>query len=52
MAILTGPATLRRFLVVGDIPPGFRDTYRERLGEYAFRTPPVETGREEIEGWF
>ncbi|TNE89962.1 MAG: hypothetical protein EP330_09905 [Deltaproteobacteria bacterium] len=51
MAILSGALTVRRFLVVGDVPEGFRDTYRDRLNEYAFVEPPIEKGKEPTEGW-
>ena len=51
MAILSGAMTVRRFRVVGDVPENFRDVYRERLDEYAFRERPNEMGKEEVEGW-
>jgi DNA recombination-dependent growth factor C len=51
MGILSGPMTVRRFRVVGTVPEGFRDTWKESLADNAFRQPPVETGKEEIEGW-
>jgi DNA recombination-dependent growth factor C len=51
MGILSGALTARRFRVLGDVPEGFRDAYRERLGEFAFRDPPHEPGKQEIEGW-
>jgi recombination associated protein RdgC len=51
VAILSGAMTVRRFKVVGDVPDGFRDRYREQLEEFAFRERPVEQGKEEVEGW-
>jgi recombination associated protein RdgC len=51
MAILSGALTVRRFHVVGDVPDGFRETYRDRLNEFAFVEPPVERGKEPTEGW-
>ncbi len=51
MGILSGALTVRRFRVLGEVPEGFRERYRERLNDYAFRTPPTEVGKEELEGW-
>ena len=51
MGILSGALSVRRFRVVGTIEDGWRDSFRERLQEFAFRTPPQEVGKEEIEGW-
>ncbi|MCO4744103.1 MAG: recombination-associated protein RdgC [Proteobacteria bacterium] len=51
MAILSGALTVRRFRVLGDVPDGFRDSYRDRLNEYGFKEPAVETGKEATEGW-
>jgi DNA recombination-dependent growth factor C len=51
MGLLTGAMTVRRFRVVGDLPPGWRDTYRDRLNAMAFREPAGRQGKEEIEGW-
>lgn len=51
MAILSGAMTVRRYRVVGAQPDNWRDVYRERLEEFAFREPPNETGKEEHEGW-
>ncbi len=51
MGILTGALTARRFRVIGDVPEGFADVYRDRLNEYAFHEPPNEPGKLEIEGW-
>lgn len=42
---------MRRFRVLGDVPEGFRDTYRAQLNDQAFRDPPNEPGKQEIEGW-
>jgi DNA recombination-dependent growth factor C len=51
MAILSGAMSVRRFRVLGDVPEGFRELYRERLNEFAFRTPASGVGKDEIEGW-
>ncbi|MBW1879267.1 MAG: recombination-associated protein RdgC [Deltaproteobacteria bacterium] len=51
MGILSGVLTVRRFRVLGEVPEGFRESYRERLNAYAFREPPNEQGKQEIEGW-
>ena len=51
MGITSGALSVRRFRVVGDLPEGWRELFRERLQEHAFKTPPHEVGKEEIEGW-
>jgi recombination associated protein RdgC len=51
MGIISGAITVRRFKVVGSVPEEFRELYRERLQEHAFREPAVPAGKEEVEGW-
>jgi DNA recombination-dependent growth factor C len=51
MGILSGALTVRRFRVSGDVPEGFREAYRDQLNAYAFREPPNEQGKQEVEGW-
>ena len=51
MGILSGAMSVRRFRVVGALPEGWRELYRERLEEFSFKTPPHDVGKEEIEGW-
>ncbi len=51
MGLLNGAMTVRRFRVVGDLPAGWRETYRDRLNEFAFREPTQAAGKEEYEGW-
>jgi DNA recombination-dependent growth factor C len=51
MGILAGAMTIARFRVEGDLVDNWRDIYRDRLQEHAFREPPVDTGTEEVEGW-
>lgn len=51
MGVLSGPMTARRFRVIGDLPDGWRDLFRDKLGEFAFREPPGGVGKEEVEGW-
>lgn len=51
MGIVSGSLTIARFRVVGELPEGWRETFRARLDEFAFRDPPVGQGKEEVEGW-
>src|SRR5690606_8546423 len=61
MGIWSGAITARRYRVVGDLPPGWRERYREQLQEYAFREPvggigggkagAGSQGKEELEVW-
>src|SRR6476659_5721427 len=51
MGIISGALTGARFRVEGDLPDNWRDVWRDRLGEYAFRDPPNRVGKEEVEGW-
>ena len=51
MGILSGAMTIARFRVVGDLPGEWREQYREGLNKHAFREPPTEQGKEEVEGW-
>jgi hypothetical protein len=51
MGILGGALTVRRFRVAGDLQEGWRELYRARLNEFAFKTPPTDQGKEEVEGW-
>jgi recombination associated protein RdgC len=51
MGLLKGGLTARRFRVVGDLPAGWRTTFREQLEAMAFRQPPQRTDHAEVEGW-
>ncbi|MEZ4316049.1 MAG: recombination-associated protein RdgC [Myxococcota bacterium] len=51
MGIMSGALSVRRFRVVGEIGEGWREAFRERIQEFAFKTPPNDVGKEEIEGW-
>ena len=51
MGLLTGGMTVRRFRVAGELPTGWRESFRERLDKMAFREPPTRMGKEEVEGW-
>jgi recombination associated protein RdgC len=51
VGILQGALTVRRFRVVGTVPDGWRESFRDRLEEHAFREPLKEMGKEEVEGW-
>lgn len=50
MGLLNGQLTSRRFRVDGELPENFRDVYRDRLNEFAFREPPYKS-KEASEGW-
>lgn len=51
MGITGGALTVARFRVEGDLPEAWRDAFRDKLTEFAFREPPVAQGKEEVEGW-
>ena len=51
MPILSGAMSVRRFRVVGALPENWRDVFRERLEEHAFKDNPIEVGKEDREGW-
>lgn len=52
MGILSGAMSVSRLRVLEpERHEGWRETYRERLAEFAFREPPQGLGREEVEGW-
>lgn len=51
MSLMSGALTVRRFRVVGEDPEGWREIYRDRLQDNAFKDAPVEPGKEEREGW-
>jgi recombination associated protein RdgC len=51
MGVVSGAMTVARFRVTGELPSGWRETYRDKLGELAFREPPQGLGKEEVEGW-
>ena len=51
MGIVSGAITAARFRVVGDLPKGWREAYRDRLNEYAFQDQPQGQGKEQVEGW-
>jgi recombination associated protein RdgC len=51
MAILQGALTVRRFRIVGSLPDDWRDRFRDKLEEHAFREDPTGGGKEEREGW-
>lgn len=51
MGVVSGPMTVARFRVVGALPSGWRETFRDNLETYAFREPPQGMGKEEVEGW-
>ena len=39
MGLLSGSLTARRFRVVGDLPPDWRERFREQLEKNCFRRP-------------
>ncbi|MCB9662566.1 MAG: recombination-associated protein RdgC [Alphaproteobacteria bacterium] len=51
MGLWKGAVTARRYRVVGQVPQGWREAWRERLDAMAFREPTGTTGKEELEGW-
>lgn len=51
MGILSGALSVRRYRVVGDLPTGWRERYRDSLEELSFKEPPGGVGKEEVEGW-
>jgi DNA recombination-dependent growth factor C len=51
MGIVSGALTGARFRVEGDLPGDWRDRFRERLQELAFRDPEDRLGKEEVVGW-
>lgn len=51
MGVVSGAMTVARFRVVGELPEGWRESFRERLNDFAFKEPPQGTGKEEVEGW-
>ncbi len=52
MGILPGSLSVSRLRVLDpELREGWRELFRERLGEHAFREPPQGIGREEVEGW-
>lgn len=51
MGVVSGAMTVARFRVVGELPSGWRETFRDNLETYAFRDPPQGMGKEEVEGW-
>jgi recombination associated protein RdgC len=51
MGVVSGPMTVARFRVVGELPSGWRETFRDNLETYSFREPPQGMGKEEVEGW-
>ena len=51
MGIFKGAMTARRFRVVGEMGEGWREVFRDRLNEFAFRERAVSTSKEEVEGW-
>jgi DNA recombination-dependent growth factor C len=51
MGIISGALTGARFRVEGDLPGGWRETFRDRLNDLAFRDPQERLGKEEVLGW-
>ncbi|MEQ1501193.1 MAG: recombination-associated protein RdgC [Myxococcota bacterium] len=51
MGVMSGAMTVARFRVLGELPSGWREAYRDKLNQYAFREPPNGMGKEEVEGW-
>lgn len=51
MGVVSGAMTVARFRVSGEPPQGWRESYRDKLDEFAFQEPPQGLGKEEVEGW-
>ena len=52
MSLLAGNLTVSRLRVLEpELHDGWRELYRDRLDEFAFRAPPTGIGKEEVEGW-
>jgi len=51
MGILSGAVSVRRYVVLGEVPEGFRDAYIEALNDNAFREPISRVRKEEQVGW-
>lgn len=51
MGIVSGAMSVARYRVVGDLPPSWRDRFRDALQANAFQEPPQGQGKEEVEGW-
>ena len=51
MGLLKGGLTVRRYRVDGEPPEGFRASYPEFLGAYAFTEPASRTSKQERSGW-
>jgi len=51
MGIVSGGVRLRRFQVLGEVPPDFRDAFEAAIRQNAFAEFEVEDQREEILGW-
>ncbi|GAB4252947.1 MULTISPECIES: hypothetical protein [Deferrisoma] len=51
MGILTGGVRLRRYRVLGEPPPDFRDRYEEAIRANAFQDFAPDDEREQVVGW-
>ncbi|MBI5014234.1 MAG: recombination-associated protein RdgC [Deltaproteobacteria bacterium] len=51
MGILSGGIRLRRFQVLGELPPDFRDRYEEAIGQQAFADFGEQDERDQVMGW-
>lgn len=51
MGIVSGGVKIRRFQVLGELPPDFRDRYEEAIGQNAFADFTPEDVRDQVMGW-
>ncbi|WP_025322677.1 recombination-associated protein RdgC [Deferrisoma camini] len=51
MGLLSGGIRMRRYRVMGDVPPDFRDRYEEAIQTHAFQDFAPDDEREQVAGW-
>ena len=51
MGVFAGPITFRRFRVIGELPPSFRDIYLESIARHVHREIDPASEEERTYGW-
>jgi len=51
MGILSGGIRFRRYQVIGELPPDFRDLFESAVRQYSFQDFVPEDVREQVMGW-